>query len=373
MAIIVTCLAGGLASAQSGTDVSQPVPVHPDVPTILQLPEPIERSWMHYGDDFRFKGVGREVYVRPYPGTPAGTEALLEVKTRTLHRIFLLRVVERAGDARREVVVPAAPATACEQTGPDAQAAAPTPSAPAPCAPGPAPSVAPAEPAPAEPAPSVAPAEPAPAEPAPMAAPAEPEPTEPAPVAAPAVAPAMSPRLELSLHAFVGVGFAGLDVAGYEPLVGFQSLHAFGARLAGTRPGARWALEASVSGERLAGPMTYENSDDSQLEVSGSWLRAEVSMRGRLVRNELIPSASVGMGAQLHLRRTKGSGPLVGEREFPVSTMKYGALLTLGIGLQYRVRDVLLGVEFQARQGSPNDYHAVEVIWTVGYFLDQGE
>ena len=339
--ILVVCSPGGLARAQSGTDVSPAIPVHPDVPTILQLPERIERSWTHYGDDFRVKGVGSKVYVRPYPGTPAGTEALLEVKTTTLHRIFLLRVVARAGDARREVVVSAAPGAACvEQADREVTAVAPTPAEPAASAMTSAPSTA--------------------------SAPAE-------PVTERTTAPTGAPSFELSVHAVAGLGVTGLDVAGYEPQVGFRPHHAFSVRLAGARPGAGWGLEASVGGEWPAGSMTYENSGDSQLEVSGSWLRAEVSMRGRLVRNAWIPSASLGMGAQVHLRRTKGSEPMVGERELPVSTMKYGAVLTLGIGLQYRVRDVSLGVEFQARQGSPNDYHAVEVFWTVGYFLDQGE
>lgn len=339
--LIVTCLPGGLVHAQSGTDVSPAIPVHPDVPTILRLPEKIERAWTHYGDDFRVKGVGDEVYVRPLPGTPAGAEALLEVKTRTLHRIFLLRVVARAEDATPGVTVRAEAATHVEEA--DRAAAEPTPASLPATAPVPA----------AAPAPTV----PEPPAPEPASATAE----------ARATATAMSPRFDLSLHGFIGFGVAGLDVAGYEPQVGFQPLHAFGLRLAGARPGARWALEASVCGEWPAGPMTFKNSNDSEVDVSGPWLRAEVGTRARLVQNAWIASAYFGVGAQTHLRRIEQRDPFSG-RDSLVNEMEHGAIAALGVGLQYRVQKVLLGLDFHVRRGGPTDYHAEVAIWTIGFF-----
>src|SRR5690606_2560674 len=110
-----------LARAQTGTDVSPAIPVHPDVPTILALPDEITGVWPIGGDELMVHGVRSELYLRPRPGTPAGVEALIEVETRTLHRIFLLRVAERAEDATLRLVVPA-PAAA-----EDAGAAAPAP------------------------------------------------------------------------------------------------------------------------------------------------------------------------------------------------------------------------------------------------------
>ena len=348
--IIVVCSPGRLARAQSGTEVSPAIPVHPDVSTILQLPERIERSWTHYGDDFRVKGVGSKVYVRPHPGTPAGTEALLEVKTTTLHRIFLLRVVARAGDARREVVVSAAPGAACEQTCPDAQAAAPTPAEPATSAPGPAP-------APAEPAP----------------APGAPEPTAPAPPDAPGartIATAMSPRYDLSAHAVLGLGFIGLDIAGYRPTTALQPHHTLGLRLAGARRDTGWSLQADFSGEWPHGSMVYiQRGPASKIEVSGPRLRLELGMRLSLGAR-WSPSAYAGVGVQMHLRRLQETD---GELE-SVETLAQGAVLTLGIGLQYRARRrSLLGFDLQIRQGGPDEYHSVVALLTMGRFLEQGD
>lgn len=343
--IMVTCLPGGPAHAQSGTDVSPAVPVHPDVPTILRLPDAIERAWIHYGDDFRVKGVGSEVYVRPRRGTPAGAEALLEVKTATMHRIFLLRVVARPEDARRELTVPAAP-VAAHVDGASRSAVEPTPAA-------------------TTPAPTAASA----SNPAPAPTADEPRAIQPASTAgdARAHATALSPRFDLSLHAFAGIGFAGLDVAGYEPEAGFQSVHAFGLRLAGARPGAWWALEASVSGERPAGPMTFRNSNDSEIEVSGPWLRAELGTRARLVQDNWMASAYFGIGAQTHLSRIERRDPF-GARDSLTTEMEHGAIAALGMGLQCRVRKVLLGLDLHVRHGGPADYHAEVVTLTIGFF-----
>lgn len=350
--IIVACSPWGLAHAQSGTDVSPAIPVHPDVPTILQLPEKVERSWIHYGDDFRVKGVGREVYLRPRPGTPAGTEALLEVKTGTLHRIFLLRVVARAGDARREVVVPAAPDVACvEQAGREAPAVAPTPAEPAACAPSPAP-------VPDEPAP----------------APAAPEPIHPAPTDAPdnerAAAATVPPRYDLSAHAVAGLGFTGLEIAGYRPHTSLQGHHTLGLRLVGAPRGHWLSLEAGVSAEWPAGSMTFKQPPAFDLEVTGARFRGEVGLRAS-AGTKWLPSVYAGIGLQAHLRRIVETSSSRGPET--VTTLARGAVLVLGLGLQHRAGSTLLGLDFQVRQGGPDDYFSVAAFLTLGRILDQGE
>ncbi len=390
--IVLVVLRAELSRARADEDTALTILIHPRVVTTLQLPNEIVHTWIDHHGETRVARIRDKLYIRPRPGTPAGLEASLEVETRTARWTFRLLVVAHASDASREIrVVPVeaqAPEKWTEATlEVPAELPAPplavTPEAaePATSAPSSAASPAPAEPVtpplavtpqaakPATSAPSSA------AGPAPSAAPAAPEPTEPEPTApepidAPTAVTAMSPRLELSLHAFVGAGFAGLDVAGYEPLVGFQSLHAFGGRLAVARPGARWALEASVSRERPAGSMTFKNSDDSRLEVSGSWLRAEVGVRAQLARNGWTPSLSFGIGAQTHLRQTEEKRPS-GRRVSLVSTMEHGGLAALGLRLQYRGRKVLLGLEFQARRGVPDDYHAEVVLGTIGFVLDE--
>jgi hypothetical protein len=54
-------------------------------------------------------------------------------------------------------------------------------------------------------------------------------------------------------------------------------------------------------------------------------------------------------------------------------TMRYGGVLILGMGLQYRARAVSFGAEFQVRHGGPDEYRSVVALWTVTYSLDQGE
>lgn len=46
-------------------------------------------------------------------------------------------------------------------------------------------------------------------------------------------------------------------------------------------------------------------------------------------------------------------------------------MAALGMRLQYRGRKVLLGLEFQARRGVPDDYHAAVALWTIGFLPDQ--
>jgi hypothetical protein len=109
----------------------------------------------------------------------------------------------------------------------------------------------------------------------------------------------------------------------------------------------------------------------ARLAVSGPLLRAEVSMSAQL-GTKWIPFASAGIGMQVQLRRTEATDVL-DMPEPPVAEMKPGAVLALGMGLQHRAGDVLLGLEFQGRYGGPDGYSSIGAIWTVAYFLDQGE
>jgi hypothetical protein len=43
------------------------------------------------------------------------------------------------------------------------------------------------------------------------------------------------------------------------------------------------------------------------------------------------------------------------------------------MGLQRRVGDVLLGIDFQITQGVPPEYRSVEAVLSVGFALDQGD
>lgn len=339
----------GLARSQpgaAGTDVSPAIPVHPSVATVLQLPDEIVRAQIHDEEQFLVEGARSALYVRPLPGTPAGVEALLDVQTRTLHRVFRVRVVERAEDAARTVDVRAA----MERIG-DARDESPpvTPTLP----------------------PPVASASPAAAQPD---AADEPAHTHAAPIAAPAAAPvaAGSSRFELFAHAVVALaGVTALEIAGYEPGRTLQSHRTLGLRLTGAPRGTWWAVEGDVIGEWLARPLVYvEDDEESQVAVSGPWFRAEVGMRARF-GTRWIPSAYAGLGLQAQLRRTEKTGP----REDPksVETLEHGAVLALGMGLQYRVSKILLGLDFQVRQGGPDNYRSISAFWSVGCLLDQGE
>jgi hypothetical protein len=127
-------------------------------------------------------------------------------------------------------------------------------------------------------------------------------------------------------------------------------------------------MEAELSGELLAGPLIY-NMDSSQPSLSGPWLRAMLGMRAQY-GTMWIPSAYAGIGAHAHLRETTDSGQVDQPRS---STMNYGAVLGLGMGLQYRTRDVLLGLDFQVRFGELDEYRSITALVTVGRVLDQGE
>jgi hypothetical protein len=333
-----------LARAQADADAALTIPIHPRVTTILHLPDEIVHTWIVHRGEIKVARAGNKLYVRPRAGTPAGVEASLEVETKTLHRTFQLRVVRRARDASLEVVVPAAEAPFAV---PATLMAPPT-------------AVLPVVEEPAASASTVAPS-PAPAEPA-TAADRE-----------PATTAISVPRLELFAHAAVGLGYTGLEVGGVEPATALRVHHALSLRLTGRRPGAWWAPAVTVSGEWPGGPMKYggNSADQPRLTVSGPLLRAEVGTSAWL-GTKWIPWAYAGIGMQVQLRRAEKT-PAGDVSAPPVTQMKPGVVLGLGMGLQYRAGDVLLGLEFQGRYGGPDSYGSITAVWTLGYFLDQGE
>jgi hypothetical protein len=326
-----------LARAQSGVDVSPAIPVHPDVPTILRLPDELVRVWFMDGGGLLVHGTGNQVYVRPRPGTPAGVEEFVEVETRTLHRVFLVRVTERAEDAMTEVVVPpvAAPESV-EDAGRDAISA---------------PLMEPPAPASIEPAEHTI------------------EPITERAVTSP------HPRLfDLAVHVALAMpGFTALEIRGHAPETALQPHLGLGLRIAATRKDSRWGFEFSVNGEWPVGPMIYDTMNEGpKVDVSGPWLRAEGGMRLQLERAATwMATAYAGGGLQAHLRRNMSTNNN-GVAQL-ITTMENGAVLALGVGLHYRTRNLVLGVDFQARGGGPDDYRCIEALWTFGYHLNQGE
>lgn len=382
--IVMIASLPALARAQSGVDAAPVIAVHPDVPTVLHLPDDIERAWSTDRGELMLQGVKSKLYIRPRPDAPAGLEAIVAVQTRTLHWIFLVRVVERVEDAMTEVTVPAvlSPEPA-EQAGGDAVSSGDTLREPT------ADSIEPeAAAASAEPEPAAESIEPEPAEestePEQAASEASPAPAEPessiAADAERAAAASGTPRFDLSVHAAVALaGVTALDVAGYAPVGGRQFHRALGLRLAASPPGAWWSVEAGIIGEQLAAPTVHvqalpSNMGRQRLRVSGPWLRWDVGLRARL-GTRWMPTAYVGVGLQAHLRRLE-IFPATEPQPQPLSSredMPYSGVLTMGLGLQYRARRVLLGLDFQMRQGVPAGYRSVAALLSVGCFLEKEE
>lgn len=359
--VAVTCSLPGPARTQPdtvGADVVLDVSVHPDIMTVLQLPDTVVRARTLHRKEFQVGYFASRIYVQPQPDTPAGTEALLEVETTTQQRRFRLRVVARAADAAQIFPVLAPEA---EQGAPDTQ-----------------PGVSPeATPAPSEP-PSV------------PDTPEQPRLTDPGHASTPKPTAPADPRttpaahgwpLVLSVHAVVTLaGATAVEIDGYEPEDARQPHHTLGIRLAATPRHARWSLEANISGEWLAASTRHSKSVprlDEALTVRGPWLRADVGIRARF-GTTLMPTAHAGFGLQARFLeiektiedRTLPDEPLKTER---LEDMPLGGVLTLGLGLEYRTGDVLLGLELHMRQGVPADYRSVEAVLSVGVCLDQGE
>lgn len=354
----------GPARAQSDTDEVPVILLHPGVSTILQLPEEIEQARLLDREELRFAILGDRLYIRPRPGTPAGVEALLEVETRTLLRTFQVRVVRRARDAHLNVLVlPAEGQQAIEESTPEL------------------PPVVPLEPpvAPVAPAVSVSTSGPGPA--GPPAGP-EPAPTPAEPVPARAVAPsterapaaARPRRIELSVHAVAALGTTAVNVPGYEALQARQPHRAFSMRVAIRRPGAWWSVEANVGSESLAAPTVhFVKPSDTVRQVilmSGPRLQADVGMKAR-VGSPWSVTTSVALGLLAH-HRDIATGSVAGEgADGLTGDMPRAGVLALSLGLEYRAKYMLLGLELDMRQGVPADYHSMSARVSVGWFLPQ--
>jgi len=340
--LIVAASLPTLARSQDGpaeTEEALVIPLHPSTPTVVQLPDEIVDAWLRHRGEFLMEVIGQNINLRPHLDTPVGTEAVVVVETTAMRRRFRLRVVERPEDAVRKIELPAG--EALERFGEARQEVLP-----------------------------VVPAAPAPA----VSAPPQPQPSHAGHAstpqrAEPAAAATGSPRFDLSVNAVVSLGFTALDIAGYGPNTAFQPHRALGVRLTGAPRDAWWALEADVGGEWATGLMVFVAGDGSRLEVRGPLLRAELGLRAQ-VGTKWIPTAYAGIGVQTHLRHAETKTDV---RRESMKTMQDGALLALGMGLHYRARDVVLGLDFQIRRGGPDGYRSVAALWTVGYVLDQGE
>jgi hypothetical protein len=363
--IVIAIWLPDLARSQTNrdTDTALTIAIHPEVSTILQLPDEIVHTWIDHHGEIMVARVGNQLAVRPRTGTRAGVEASLEVETRTLHRTFRLRVVARASDANLDVLVlPVEGAQAVEESKPEV------------------PPVAPMEEEPEEPAASASANATSPAvpmvelepalAPAPAPAPAEPvTASDIEPTAEHAAATASTPRFELSVHAVVALmGTTALDIAGYEAKEGRRSHRAVSARVAVRPRDSCWALEANVGGEWLVAPTVHTGETERILDASGPWLRADGGLRMRCGAR-LIPTAYGGIGMQAHHRDIDfRESPRPGDGH--QGDMPFLGVLALGLGLEYRTRDVSLGLELHVRQGVPDEYRSISAVLSAGFFLD---
>jgi hypothetical protein len=332
------------ARAQADADATLTIPVHPDVTTILHLPDEIvlARFTAQIGGMMAGKKVDNMLIIQPYATTPAGTEVLLEVKTATVHQHLRLRVTERARDARRDVVVPANAAPEPPPAVPAELLAPPT-------------AVLPAVEEPAS-APTAAP-DPAPAEPATAADTGR------------ATTASGAPRFDITAHAVAGLGVNGLEIPGLQPIIAWQAHQVFSLRLTAEPRGSAWSLQADVGVEWPSGSMLFTQSE-SRLQVTGTRLRGELGMRAGM-GTTWIASLYGGLGIEAYLRRaveTDSTGE-IGRTE----TLARQGVLAFGLGLRHRTRRSSLGIDFQVRQGWPEDYFSVVALLTWGRLLDQGE
>jgi hypothetical protein len=344
------------SQTHTDTDAALTIAIHPEVSTILQLPDEIVHTWIEHHGEIMVARVGRELAIRPRDGTPAGVEASLEVQTMSLRRTVRLLVVERAGDANTEILV--LPVEREQDVEPLTPAVPP---------------VTPMEKAPEEPAASASANGPMPAVPAAEAKPA-PAPTEQVterhiePTAGRAAATASAPRFELSVHGVVALGTTALDVAGYEAKNARQPHRAVSARVAVRPRDACWAVEANVGGEWPVAPTLHARGTDDKIETSGPWLRVDGGLRMRCGAR-VIPTAYGGIGLQAHHRDIDLSKPS-NRNDGRQGDMPFLGVLALGLGLEYRSRDVSLGLELHIRQGVPDGYRSTSAVLSAGFFLD---
>lgn len=386
--VMAISLPGVTALAQPDGDLWDTILVHPDVTTVLHLPDEVEgvRVTASVAGLIQATKLGDKVLIRPQRGAPAWDEVSLQVKTATVRVRFRLRLARRAHDAWRHVAVRLAE-RAAEDPAPGTSEAAP------------------GEPAASAPAGVSSPEAPEPAASASASAPPPPEPSVPEPsvpagavTAEPGTAAAVdqrdaaaegerdapaagSPRFEISVHAVAAlVGAAELTVAGYEASAVRQALRAFGVRLTGAPPGRWWAVEANISGESLAEPTVHKDdwrgTRRDVVEVSGPLLRGDVGLRARVGAPWSL-TAYVGGGLLVHLRDIEHTKEVTDEPptpdDEPTRDMPFGGVLAVGMGLQYQAGPMLLGLDFQVRQGVPADYRSVTAVVSVGCFLNAGE
>jgi hypothetical protein len=327
----------GAGDGEPVADASPEIPVHPKVTTYLIFPDEIVRARFTglVTGMMRATNLDEKLLIRPSAELSAGTEVVVWVQTATVRQRFRLRVVRRAADAWRHVVV-IAPAAASPQPRETTARAAlaravrmlvdgllASRDAGAP----------------------------------------EREP-QPAPATERAGA-ATRPRFAISFHAVAAlVGTTELTVPGYKATQARQSHRAIGVRVTGRRPGASWGIEANVSGEWPVAP-TLLSMRNTELELHGAWLRADVGLK-TWFGTGLVPTASVWLGLQVH-HRDSVSEQTDAPGGRPDGDMPFGGVLTVGLGLEYRVRNLSLGLELHVRQGVPAEYRSVSTLLSVGW------
>jgi hypothetical protein len=355
----------GAGDGEPVAEASPEIPVHPKVTTYLIFPDEIVRArftGMVTGM-MRATNLDEKLLIRPSAGLSEGDEVPLRVQTATLRQRFRLRVVRRAADAWRHVVVLAPAAASPEPPVTTARAmlsramrmvidgllasrdtdASGRESHPAPIK-----------------------AAGAAATPAPLA-------SLTGHGAAPAkerAGAAARPRFAISIHAVAALaGTTELTVPGYTPTNARQRHRSLGLRVAGLRPGSSWGWEVNVSGEWPAAP-TEHRRENVRLDITGPLLRADAGLRVR-VGTTLMPTFYAGAGLQAHHRDDETASTL--EQIEWSRSMPFRGVLAVGMGLEYRIGDVLLGLELHLRQGVPVEYRSTAVSLSVGIPLDQGE
>lgn len=355
--------------AQLGVDGVFEIPVHPDVPTMMHLPDEITRARVNPGKTMRVTLIGRTLHVRPQSDVPVGLDALLEVETLSMLLTFRLHVVERVMDAREELVVVAMKSEQRAEDGPvGAEHAMRIDTGAGRHGPGHAPALAPPR---AEP-------------------PAAPEP----PVDIEQVAPpererpvldAGPRRFEISVQALAGLpGITEQRVAGYESTDARQTQLAFAARMSGARPDNWWAVVAGIGLELPLEPTVHARATSSglkeMLELGGPRLGMDLGLRGH-IGTWWRPTVHAAIGLQAHFRNTHDFRRLLDQPpteppiEIPGSSrrdMPLGGVFVFGLGFEHRRGDMLLGFEFQMRQGVPAEYRSMGAFLSAGYSLDQG-
>lgn len=362
-----------VGDGEPAADASPEIPVHPKITTYLIFPDEIVRARFTglVTGMMRATNLDEKLLIRPSAELSTGTEVVVWVQTATVRQRFRLRVVRRAADAWRHVVV-LAPAAASP-----APPAPPETTAPAAltravrmmidglvasrntAAPGQNIKLAPTTAADAA---------------------AAPRPIESvtehgaAPATERAGAAARPRRVAISIHAVVALaGTTELTRPGYNATQARQSHRAIGVRVTGRRPGASWGIEANVSGEWPVAS-TLLTMRDIELEMRGPWLRADVGLK-TWFGTGLVPTASVGLGLQVHHRDSDvtQTKPVDTPESQRGGDMPFGGVLTVGLGLEYRMKNLSLGLELHVRQGVPAGYRSVSALLSAGWSFDRGE